>query len=166
MAPRLDLLPLAGFAGLMIGAAIVDLRRRIIPNAIAMAACLLWPLDLAITRATALTTAFESAAGAGLVLAAGAVLFARGALGGGDVKLLAAASLWSGAAALPALLLLTALLGGVVALAALIPLVLARSEGGQSSESPHSGAALATPIPYGVAIAGAALIVTISLHFG
>jgi prepilin peptidase CpaA len=93
MASRLDLLPLAGFAGLMIAAAIVDLRRRVIPNAIAAATCLLWPLDLAITRATPLTTALTSAAGAGLVLAAGAVLFARGVLGGGDVKLLAVASL-------------------------------------------------------------------------
>jgi prepilin peptidase CpaA len=165
MAPRLDLVPLAYFAALMIAAAIVDWRRRIIPNAIVAALCLLWPVDLAFARTIPLIAALEAAAGAGLVFAAGAVFFARGMVGGGDVKLLAAASLWSGAAALPALLMLTALLGGVLALAALIPLALARlGGGGRSSETPPA-AALTVPIPYGVAIAGAALIVTIPPHF-
>ena len=166
MAPRLDLVPLAGFAALMIAAAIVDVRQRIIPNAIVAAVCLLWPLELAITRATPLVTALESAAGAGIVLAAGALLFARGLLGGGDVKLLAAASLWSGAAALPALLMLTAVFGGVLALAALMPLALARlGGGGRSSELPPAAGTFAAPVPYGVAITAAALMVTIPIHF-
>jgi hypothetical protein len=62
------------------------------------------------------------------------------------------------------LVVLTALLGGVVALAALMPLMFARLRG-RSFEDSHGAAALAMPVPYGVAIAGAALIVTISPHF-
>jgi prepilin peptidase CpaA len=165
MMPRLEVVPVAAFAALMIEAAIVDLRRRIIPNAIVAAVCLLWPVDLAITRSIPLVTALETAGGAGIVFAAGALLFARGLLGGGDVKLLAAVSLWAGVDALPALLILTAIFGGVLALAALSPLVLARlGGGGRSSEISQRSAALGAPIPYGVAIAGAALVVTIPLH--
>ena len=55
------------------------------------------------------------------VFLVGAVLFARGWLGGGDVKLLTAATLWAGPAGTPALLVLTGVLGGVLALFLLMP---------------------------------------------
>ena len=97
------------------------------------------------------------------------VLFARGWLGGGDVKLLAAATLWVGPAGTPSLLLLTSVLGGALALFLLLPLggqiaVAARGMLGQPPISAERG--LAMPIPYGVAIAGAALIVILTPHFG
>jgi prepilin peptidase CpaA len=97
------------------------------------------------------------------------MLFARGLIGGGDVKLFAAASLWAGAGALPRLLMLTALVGGVLALGFLIAI------GQQRIAPPRPGAVPATrgalrvgrtPIPYGVAIAAAALIVTIPRYLG
>ncbi len=58
---------------------------------------------------------------AAAVFLGGAVLFARGYLGGGDVKLLAAATLWAGPAGTPTLLMLTGVLGGALALFLLMP---------------------------------------------
>jgi prepilin peptidase CpaA len=103
------------------------------------------------------------------VFLAGALLFARGYLGGGDVKLLSAAALWAGPAGLPTLLLLTAVFGGALALFLLLPLggqlaTSARLMLGQPAlPAPHG---LAMPIPYGVAIAGAAVIVVVSPLLG
>src|SRR4051812_15966085 len=58
---------------------------------------------------------------AGLVLfAAGAGLFRLGVWGGGDVKFMAAISLWFGWGGLPAWLFMVALAGGVLALAILV----------------------------------------------
>jgi prepilin peptidase CpaA len=168
MAPQLGLLPLAGFATLMVTAAVIDFRRLVIPNSIVVALCLLWPLHIDSARAAPVGAGLESAVAAVIVLAAGAFLFARGLLGGGDVKLLATASLWAGAGAVPALLILTALIGGALALVFLTPL--GRMGGGMPrvDQISRDGVTFAgrTPIPYGVAIAGAALIVTIPPDLG
>ncbi len=155
------LVPLAGFAGLMAAAAFEDLRRLIIPNTLVFALCVLWPLQLA----TAPTISLADSAGAALcataVFAAGALLFSRGLMGGGDVKLLTAATLWAGPSLTPALLIVTAFLGGLLTLALLSPLVL------RAVFAPAAGnAAKRMPVPYGVAIAGAALIVTIPPNLG
>ena len=80
-------------------------------------------------------------------------------MGGGDVKLLAATGLWLGPAATPALLLLTALAGGVVTLALITCRALGagRLAGGRI-------AALRDPmdrVPYGIAIAAAATAIAI-----
>lgn len=159
-----NLLPLAGFAVLMVAAAFVDFRRLVIPNGLVAGLCVLWVLHLESTRGAAPAAALETVAGAALVLIGGAALFARGLVGGGDVKLLAAAALWAGAGALPQLLALTALTGGALALLFLSPL------GSRLIAVRRVGPAMAgdgmlrlghTPIPYGVAIAAAALAVTI-----
>ena len=81
-----------------------------------------------------------------LVFAAGLVLFARGWMGGGDVKLLTAASVWTGVGGLPALLLATALAGGGLALAAIAVRALPLADGPRVLER-------GAPLPYGVAIA-------------
>jgi prepilin peptidase CpaA len=163
--PRaLDLAPLAGFAGLMLAAAIEDCRRLVIPNAFVVALLLLWPFFL-------LTTPDKIAALWGLGCAVltflfGAILFARGYCGGGDVKLLAVASLWAGAGALPPLLVLTALFGGGLALFLLTPLGMQLSALRRpAADGPGSLPAGTPSIPYGLAIAAAALIVTIPPHF-
>jgi prepilin peptidase CpaA len=79
------------------------------------------------------------------------VLFLRGLVGGGDVKLLAASLLLIGSAhALPFLLLMT-VLGGVVALGVLLVRRL------RSSTSEHPAT-----VPYGVAIATSAFWTLIS----
>ncbi|MBV8739861.1 MAG: prepilin peptidase [Alphaproteobacteria bacterium] len=167
MALRLDLLLLVGFVGLMIVAAVSDFRRLVIPNWLVLALCALWPLHIAATDTVSLATTPASIFVAAAVLASGALLFARGLIGGGDVKLLAAASLWGGPSGVMRLLLMTALCGGVLALAFLVPL---GRLSGAGRRIPQPGAALvgtgSTPIPYGIAISAAALIVTIPHYFG
>jgi prepilin peptidase CpaA len=80
-------------------------------------------------------------------------------LGGGDVKLFAAASLWIGPAGLPAFLVLTVLVGGALGLALLVP---AGSALASSIQQPrvrfrNVGPKFRRPMPYGVAIAIAAV---------
>jgi prepilin peptidase CpaA len=96
-------------------------------------------------------------AGAAMLLA-GILLFSLGWLGGGDAKLLAAASLWLGFDQLAMFLTYTAAFGGALALAIL-------AYGGTPVSVfplPGWGARLHTKgegMPYGVAIAAGALFV-------
>ena len=113
LAPHL--VPLAGFAGLMATAAFEDGRRLIIPNGLILGLCILWPAHVATAPALTLAAAGFAALCAAAVFIAGALLFSRGLIGGGDVKLLAAATLWAGPGATLSLLCLTGLLGGVFA---------------------------------------------------
>ncbi len=164
----LEYIALAGFAGLMTAAAFEDFRRFTIPNQLTIGLCVLWPAYFAVAPSLAGALA---ALGCGLaVFTVGALLFARGYIGGGDVKLLAAAALWAGPAATPALLIVTGLLGGVLALVLVSPIGahlagIARGMLGESSPAPVSRVS-STPVPYGVAIAAAALIVILPPHFG
>ncbi len=94
-----------------------------------------------------------------LVLAIGIVLFARGVFGGGDAKLLAAVSLWVGFENLLAYMLWVAIAGGVLGVLFIMArqFPLPRQLLGQSwahrLHSPGGG------IPYGIALAAAALLV-------
>jgi len=157
MSLPLHFLPLAGFAGLMLIAAVEDLRRLVIPNAVVLGLCTLWPLQLASAPDISLLGSTNAALCAAAVFAAGALLFSRGLMGGGDVKLLTAATLWVGPGGTPSLLIGTAILGGLLTLALLFPLAL------RAVFAPAAAASAAKrmPVPYGVAIAGAALIVMI-----
>ena len=92
-----------------------------------------------------------------LVFAVGVPMFARGWLGGGDVKLLTAVALWCGLGDLPRLLVLMSLVGGVLVIALLL---LRRALPATSEAAPrHSLLRRNGPIPYGIAIAFAALLV-------
>jgi prepilin peptidase CpaA len=157
MSLQLHLVPLAGFAGLMLIAAVEDLRRLVIPNAVVLALGVLWPLQLAAAPTISLTGSAVAALCAASVFGAGALLFSRGLMGGGDVKLLTAATLWAGPGLTPALLIVTAILGGLLTLALLFPLALRAV----FAPAAAADAAKRMPVPYGVAIAGAALVVTI-----
>ena len=157
MSLQLHFVPLAGFAALMLIAAVEDLRRLVIPNAVVMGSCTLWPLQLAATPTISLTGGAGAALCAAAVFVAGALLFSRGLMGGGDVKLLTAATLWAGPGGTPTLLVVTAVLGGLLTLALLSPFAL-RAVFAPAAET---GNPKQMPVPYGVAIAGAALIVTI-----
>jgi len=164
----LHLIPLAGFAGLMATSAIEDFRRLIIPNGLIVGLCVLWPLHVATAPALTLVAAGFAALCAAGVFIVGALLFSRGLIGGGDVKLLAAATLWAGPAATVSLLVWTGVLGGMLCLLLLSPfgglLAALRPILHGPSADPAGGAGRVL-VPYGVAIAVAALIVTIPPNF-
>jgi prepilin peptidase CpaA len=167
MALQLQSAALIGFAALMVIAAIEDLRRLVIPNAVPLSLCVLWPLYIAPTASVIATAGAIGCAA--IVFIAGALCFSRGFLGGGDVKLLTAATLWAGPGLAPSLLLATGVLGGALALILLVPpcahlATLARVKlGADTDQAPTR--ALATPVPYGIAIAAAALLVIFVPHF-
>src|SRR5579864_8597781 len=156
------------FGVVMAAAAVEDFRRLIIPNMLVIMLVGLWPVYFAAV-APSLYGALAAIGCAVAVFIGGAILFSRGYLGGGDVKLLSAATLWAGPGGTPELLLLTGVLGGALALFLLLPpggqlAIAARQLLGQPPAPPARG--LSMPIPYGVAIAGAALLVTLPHHFG
>jgi prepilin peptidase CpaA len=169
MSLTLHLVPLAGFAGLMAMAAFEDFRSLIIPNVVPAGLCLLWPLHLLTAPGMGLAAGAAAAGCAAGVFLAGAMLFSWGLIGGGDVKLLAAATLWAGPAGTPALLVLTGVFGGLVCLFVLTPLgQIATAASGQIGLAREGGAANGkrrAVVPYGVAIAAAALVVTIPPNF-
>lgn len=166
---HLDLAPLAVFVALMAVAAFEDFRRLVIPNGVVIGLCVLWPFHLATATGGTLITGMAAIGCGFAVFFAGALLFSRGLIGGGDVKLLAAATLWAGPGGILPLLALTGLLGGLVGLLALLPIgpdfvgMRRRTVAGPSEVGP--GPANRVVVPYGVAIAGAALIVTIPPTF-
>lgn len=147
----------AAFPLLVIVAALKDVTTFTIPNWISLAlvagfypAALVAGAPLAVIGTCTMVGA--------LALVAGMALFAMNLIGGGDAKLLAAASLWMGWPALMPFLLATALAGGVLALV----LLQLRS----ASFKPYmergpawvSRLATAPDAPYGLAIAIGALI--------
>jgi prepilin peptidase CpaA len=134
-----------------------DIRHRTIPNslpvAVAAAALVKW---LVVAQ---LALALWAVAAALLVFSVTAVLFSQGWIGGGDVKLAAAAVFLLGAPAAPQFLLLMALLGGVIAVGMLMVMANARKK---SRAGPAAAPAEPPTLPYGVAIAAAAIL-TIAL---
>jgi prepilin peptidase CpaA len=90
------------------------------------------------------------------VLALGFMLFSRGLLGGGDVKLMAAISLWAGPDLALPFVFITGIAGGFISLAMIAPRLFVRE-----------GALLAgPPVPYGVAVAAGGLYVAFHLLAG
>ena len=102
------------FVGVMVGAAILDLRSRRIPNALTVTGVV---AGLVFRAPLGFDAVVGGLLGIGLALLLTAPMFAIGALGGGDLKLLAAAGAFMGPRQLVGACLLIALLGGVVALA-------------------------------------------------
>jgi prepilin peptidase CpaA len=90
----------------------------------------------------------------GLLFVGGAVCFARGMLGGGDVKLLAATGLWTGFDQIMLLGVSTAIAACVLALAQLTPLrrLLPAHPGGAPAGTDFRSK-LRQPMPFGVAVA-------------
>lgn len=137
-------------AGLLLWAAIGDLRAYIIPNwlngVIALLALPWWLvladgdgsrlLDIALTQSLIAVAAFAICA----------VLFALGAFGGGDVKMLAALLLWVPPGHVALVLVVMSLAGGVLAFTWWVRLRLIRRQQG------------AVELPYGVAIALGGLV--------
>ena len=139
MSMGLSWILLALLALLLVVASWGDLRTRTISNGLNLAIALLaipfwWATGLALWPDVALQIGVAL-----LVFAAFAGIFALGAMGGGDVKLLGAVALWLPWPAVLTLLVIMSLAGGALTLAMLIRKRLARSEA-------------RLEIPYGVAI--------------
>ena len=132
-----------------------DTGRYLIPNWLVGSLLALYPLAVWLSAGP---VAWKMAlAGMLLVFAAGYVIFAMKWIGGGDVKLITACSLWVGWSHLLDFIFLFALLGGVLSVVV----------GLMRTLLPHTPWTLKTvprilqngePVPYGVAIAVAFLI--------
>ena len=154
---------LVAFALLLLLAAWQDVRTMEIADAVSLGIVGLfaiwalagWALGTLSFMAVGLALACTAA-----VFAAGAAAFAVGALGGGDVKLLAAASLFAGVGLISDFLLVTALAGGVLGVAVLAGAPI-------SPLAPAADATLRTRLrrglPYGPAIAAGGLWVVAAL---
>ena len=148
---------LSVFCGLICWAALSDLVSFEIPNAIPIGISLLFvPTVLLLGWELAVLLSHIVAGGAALVL--GFLLFLRGYIGGGDAKLLAAISIWTGLDGLYAYFLFVAIAGGILALLLLgfrwfrLPNLFQRIAWLERlhSEKKH--------IPYGIAISSGAVI--------
>lgn len=163
----LQLVCLTAFASLLALAAWQDWRTMRISDAASLAiaaAFVVWALCRLVTGEATLLSLGLAVGCAAAVFAAGAVGFALGALGGGDVKLLAASSLFAGPALLPEFLLVTALTGGLLGLAMLAGARIGSiaPAGDAAGEAPVSSR-LGRGLPYGPAIAAGGLWVAATL---
>jgi prepilin peptidase CpaA len=154
---------LIAFAMLLLLAAWQDLRTMHIADAVSVAiiaAFAVWASSGLIRGTLSFTTVGLALVCAAALFGAGAAAFAAGALGGGDVKLLAATSLFAGFGLLSDFLLVTTLVGGVLGLA-----VLAGAPIGPLA--PATATTIRTRLrgrlPYGPAIAAGGLWVAASL---
>lgn len=109
----IQILALLAFCGLAAAAMISDLRSFRIPNRISFAVAALFPVYAFAGFADLRSGLFAG----GIVFAIGLFLFARGLVGGGDVKLLTAVSFWAGTELILPMILIVTLAGGVLSLA-------------------------------------------------
>ncbi|MGO8918103.1 MAG: prepilin peptidase [Stellaceae bacterium] len=134
----------------LIAAAISDAITYLIPNRYAAAIGLAFVV-YAVGKPLPLW--LQGVEAAALLLAVGVLLFDRGLLGGGDVKLMAAIALWTGFDELPLMLVVTGLAGGALALAHLSPLHHLMPARPGAPEGDDFRSRLRRPVPFGVAIA-------------
>jgi prepilin peptidase CpaA len=160
---------LAVAVGILVIVAYEDVRTRRIPNALSLAAAALCLARIAL--AADVIDAGYTLAAAIIVFAITFALFQRGAIGGGDAKILPATVLLIGYRELLGFLFLMSLCGGVLALATLAAERLDLSfrrlprrahvfSTGQSDR--HRVASKGSTVPYGVAVATAGVITLIA----
>ncbi len=113
-----EMIALAAFTGLVVFAACSDMARLIIPNWVSIALAAIFPVAALIAGAPLINVGLHVMFGLG-VLAVGFVLFQFNIIGGGDAKLLAAVSIWTGVTTFVPFIVWTAIAGGVMALALL-----------------------------------------------
>jgi prepilin peptidase CpaA len=175
------------FGALLVAAAIEDVRGLTIPNRIPLGIIILYPAYVLSAGAPVDWTGAAVLAAIALVI--GFVIFARGYAGGGDAKLFVAASLWAGPTLFPTFLVVTAIVGGAIAIGMIAHRRFARAMQARADQSaagtaPEGAdgwlsvnpvtriyAALASvgarrDLPYGVAIAAGGIQVVVHLLVG
>lgn len=143
------------FPAVMAFAGAMDLLTMTIPNRVSIALVAAFFVIALMSGMPAETVMTHIAAGL-LVLAAGIVLFAVGGFGGGDAKLLAAGALWIGLDNLLPYLIWVTLFGGALALAILAYRKLP-FDAYPIPDWARRLHARSSGIPYGIAIAAAAM---------
>lgn len=138
-------------AAVLIFCAVNDVRAYTIPNWACVAVSLCW-LAVAAVRGEALVAPLATSV---VVLALGAVLFFRGAMGGGDVKLMAAVALWCGPTGLLPFSIMAGLVGALTALLILSPA--RRWLPAPPADITAGEGVLTHPMPFGVAISAGGL---------
>ena len=111
-----ELLALAPLLGMLAWAAVIDLRARRIPNWLTFSLAL-GGLGVSLIPSAGVVGFGGAVAGLAAGFGLTVVLFALGALGGGDVKLLAAVGAWLGPANVLWVFLAAAVVGMVIVLA-------------------------------------------------
>jgi prepilin peptidase CpaA len=146
------------FAFTMVYAGVTDLTTNKIRNGLVLIFLLAYAVLAPFAGFTVYEIGWSAAVAAGVLLFA-FIFFTLGWIGGGDAKLAAVTALWFGADHTPAYLIYTTLLGGAFTLAILqfrvltLPACLQNRSWISRLHSRGSG------IPYGVAMALAALVV-------
>ena len=156
--PASEVVALAVLVAALLGAAISDIRRYLIPNR--YPAAIVVAYFIYATSQPFDQTLWSLAAGA-VAFVLCAILFAAGIIGGGDAKLLAATTLWAGPSLAPLFLMCTVLAGGLLALIwltpfrRLMPAAPGAAQPGAESATARSGlrSRFHQPTPYGAAIA-------------
>jgi len=162
-ATAIDLLALAVLTAALLAAAWSDLRHYLIPNRYpaAIAAAYLIP---AVNQPLS-QSLWALGIGVGFFMA-GAALFATRVMGGGDVKLMAAAALWSGPGLVSPFIEVTAVAGAALALIWLSPArrLLPAAPAALGADTTEEGLRqrLKEPVPYGIAIAAGGLYLAAS----
>jgi prepilin peptidase CpaA len=159
-----------GFMTLLAWAAWSDYRHLLIPNRICLGILVLYVAYLPVSGLELAEIGWSFAVAAGL-FAFGTLLFARGMIGGGDVKLMTVVGLWAGSDLAVDYIFLTTLAGGLLALAValppwlaiLCPSIMRFVPAGSGAGSSDSGAAGRPSLPYGIAIAAGGVYVALTI---
>lgn len=150
------------FLLLMAWAAYCDFARMEIPNRIPLAIAGIYFVHVFLTPVpVAPLGGFLTAAG---LFIGGALLFHFGAMGGGDVKLMAAVGLWAGPDLIFGFLVIVGFAGGLLALVACTPLRFILGHAA-ANLTPRGGGAVSLPkgaLPYGLAIAAGGVFVAVT----
>ncbi|MBM3623253.1 MAG: pilus assembly protein CpaA [Alphaproteobacteria bacterium] len=160
-----DLILISGLAALVIGAALSDWARYVIPNQIPLAAVALFVVHAGVVLLRGgqpMSLVWAVACGA-VVFAGGAFLFAQKVLGGGDVKLMAVCAMWAGPNHVAEFILVTTLYGALLSAAFLLPAFRQKAELSDAKFVGSVTAALRRRLPYGLAIATGAVVVCFRL---
>ncbi len=160
-----DVFVITLFLGLLALAALNDLTEFKIPNRICVAIVALYPVHV-----LASPQSIDWLGGlvvGGLALVFGIVLFVMRAMGGGDIKLIAATALWAGPGGIVDFIGISALAGGVMALIMLSPMRYSLAMAfDRSGNRDACEALLGCVLPYGVAIAIGGFVVAAHLLGG
>ena len=157
MPSPLSVLIVVAFFGLLALVVYNDVRELRIPNGIPLSLLALYPAYVLLAAPG--TGGWLAIAIAGGVLVLGMAAFAAELVGGGDVKLLAVLTLWAGPASVVDLMVITAFVGGGMAVLMLSPLrhVMAGASDAIGATAIRD-TLLGRHLPYGGAIAAGAAV--------